>query len=476
MTNSLDWEALRDPTDENFLHALRESPPHVRKSQLSRYYQTMLDNYYEVRDRTLRREIIIAIYRTVSYSDAHASNFGDNFLSQLTIDEQTLNLVYLLAETVPESLNTISSEIEAAVSKFPKQILWIICVYAQKLPEINNPWKIVDILLTHCDDFKVKPFAEDYVSLLAYLVNISDEFCATRGQKAWNAICEVMKIKNEDIVIRCYAALTKIADAMGSVENFPTGLMCQHLKRVNLQRSCVSLLLHVQPKRLTQALVSALLKLAQKELKVTLILMKMATIKANAQVILADTEWLTWKLPTPIDTMRLFAVLLGHKMLRPQIAEKPEIPQFLMNLLDLSACEILNVICTFMRRLPLTTEIVENMSDCGLFQSYFEMSLENENMGVVQSGLLVANTVAKVAYVSEFDYVVEKIIGFVRGRSAMMSIALTVGVSLCRYSECVDVFKQNRFESLLRRRRQDPSLEKLAEKFLAQMEKRERQK
>ena len=148
----------------------------------------------------------------------------------------------------------------------------------------------------------------------------------------------------------------------------------------------------------------------------------------------------------------------------------------MLNLLDLSACEILNVICTFMRRLPLTVEIVQNMSDCGLFQSYFEMSLENENMGVVQSGLLVANTVAKVAYVTEFDYVAEQIVSFVRNKSAMMSIALTVGVTLCRYPECVAAFKRNRFESLLRRRQQDESLESLTRKFLAHMEKRERRK
>ena len=476
MAQTLDWDALVDPTSKRFLQTVQISPSRVSRSQLGEYFQVMIDNYYEVRSRDVKKEVLLAICRTISKGEKYAKKFGEQFLPSLGIDEMTLNVVYLMAERLPSSLNAIEKEIEAAIATFPKQILWIICVYSQKFEEMDNPWPIVELLLSHVNEFKVKELAEDYVSLLAYLVNLSDEFCAERGQECWDAICEVMQIKNEDIVIRCYAALTKIADTMGTVDNFPTALVCRHLRRVNLQRSCVSLLLHTQPKKVTENLVASLLVLAQKELKVTLVLMKMASVRSNAQVLLANTEWLTWKLPTPIDTMRLFAVILGHKMLRPQIAEKPQIPQFLLNLLDLSACEILNVICTFMRRLPLTVEIVQNMSDCGLFQSYFEMSLENENMGVVQSGLLVANTVAKVAYVTEFDYVVEQIVSFVRNKSAMMSIALTVGVTLCRYSECIAAFKRNRFESLLRRRQQDESLESLTRKFLAHMEKRERRK
>lgn len=467
MGKRLDLNDLANPEDPIFLDILAIAPSRVRNSQLKRYFTILIDDFYEAKQRYVKNAVITAICKTIYLTNDNLSVFVEfEYIKELTISDETLNLFYVLAEKAPESLNCMRHQISQAIPGYPKHMLFIIASYCRRFEEMEDPWPISELLLEHLDSFKAKELAEDYVSLLAYLVNLSVDFRNVHGQECWNAICTVMKMKNENVVQRCYAALTRIADLIPDIHNFPMDLVSRHLTKSYLQRSCISLLLHTTLHSVTKELIAALFAIAKTDLKATLVLMKLASSRQVSQVILSDSEWMLCNLPTHIDTIRLFAVILGNKMLRSSIASKPETPQFFTKLLTLESAQSLNVACTFLRRLPLDEVFIQKLSEREFFTTYFSMAFNSENMGIVQSGFFVANTVAVITYIDEFRPVIRKIVEFVKNESTVMKIALQVGLSLCRYRQCAKSFKQKEFHRVLRVLRKDPRFTAIATKFL----------
>ena len=70
-------------------------------------------------------------------------------------------------------------------------------------------------------------------------------------------------------------------------------------------------------------------------------------------------------------------------------------------------------------------------------------------------------------YVAELSDVVDHIVEFVKTKSNVMIISMTVGLSLCRYQQCVECFRKAQFASQLKRMQKDPGVRDLASKFMS---------
>ena len=158
----------------------------------------------------------------------------------------------------------------------------MLAVYADRFEEVNNPWPMLDLLLTKSAQFQRPELVENYISVLQYLCRRFPDYRRERGDACWRRVCGALATRSESVVTTAYYGLCAIAEATSSVglgETFPMEWILKHIKKAPLQPPIVSLLLRrIPPANApgTEDLVRALVGIAEQTEKGCYILMKMA--------------------------------------------------------------------------------------------------------------------------------------------------------------------------------------------------------
>ena len=101
-------------------------------------------------------------------------------------------------------------------------------------------------------------------------------------------------------------------------------------------------------------------------------------------------------------------------------------------------------ICTIIKKLPLTPEFVQSLSDSGFLGSYFSSVLENEDADVLMSALRLLDVLSHTCYVREMGEMVDTVVRLIKEPNPLSTAAASVAVDLCRHSKCASLFKQKR--------------------------------
>ena len=250
----------------------------------------------------------------------------------------------------------------------------------------------------------------DYVALLIYLNKNFEPFRKAYSTKSWRALCFFLTSDSDQIAKVCLCGLCALYDIIpksAQKGGFPTHDVAELLKNPNTKGAAIPLLLRTQP-RLSEGksqeqkqierqdmteLLSSLFEVAHSDKKATLVLMEMANDENVAALMVAQPKWIGDELPTTIETVRLFAVVLAHKDLRPALMKSDIVISLFSNMISQDDPSICSIICTFVRRLPITDKFVQSLGKQGLIKSYIELFLKSEDPNVTMSGLLFVDSV-----------------------------------------------------------------------------------
>ncbi|EAY00289.1 hypothetical protein TVAG_324080 [Trichomonas vaginalis G3] len=458
---------------------LKSSPYKVLKSELPTYYFNLLNHFQKRIHSRTGNAILLAICKSF-YDKENIEIFARERMieylpfAQKEYKQQLLDLLYILVSEVPDIFNErIATQIQPLAETEPRKVLTLIAIFAQKFDEVHDPLPMVDILFRKADYFRAVECADDYLTLLVWLMTRYPSFKKQRSQHCWTYVCDMLTLTNVAILNTCYYALCAIADVDRDLVaecGYPVSAVSRDIRRRPVKAAALSLILRFPPtsetRKMEETLKSLVIAAAEDD-RAALILMGLAQDTGNAMHLLQNPDWMTRGLPTAINTMLLLCIILLHTDLRQIVVETPKTVDLLNGLLLSNSVGMTEVICIILRRLPLTPDFVQSLSESGFLGSYFSSVLENEDADTLMSALRVLDALSRVCYVREMSEMVDTVVRLIKEPNTLSSAAASVSVDLAKHSKCASMFKQKKLPKFFKQPDLDPKLKKYGNRFLS---------
>ncbi|OHT07105.1 hypothetical protein TRFO_05334 [Tritrichomonas foetus] len=521
MGDSVNIKKLKNPEGRSFLDELEQAEENLSKQDAKLFFRTVL-SHFDSNISTRNGNAILKTILSLLQKSKIAQVFVDNdFASSLPLSSKNFAssafaILLHLAKAYPAALtnDSLIDNLSDAIPRTPDKALVVIATFAQNTiakkrsknwnsdsdddqisdsdsdgynprkskkrssrhrnnTDLDNDFEaepLFDLLVKHAEiyannDDLVPPF----LSLLALLNDSSSEFRQKRGRKCAKIISLIMESAETPLLKKCYGSLKTYRRLAPSLT-----LIKRHLKSRALQSSVLSYLVLSPPLTVDSTFLEMLLTIANSDARGSYVLFQIAQKEENAEMLVEDAEnlgWLKMSLPTAEDTLKLLLVVFQHKNLRDSVAHTPH---FLRLLLAASKktkdAGVLTVVCTMLRRVTFDRKISAEMKEIGFLATFFSRALDiTENMAV-HSGLLLADTLARVGFFSDFLEIAPKVCEIAQDGGPLSNVAAQLAVDLAVYPKCIRVLRKEGMESFFKRKLKDQKLKRTAQKFFELLE------
>ena len=495
MKRGLDYGILNNPNDQNFLSELKKAPRILNQKSAKKFYSTVLKHFSGELEKAVGNEILLTICMLLQNKSYVSPFVSGNLIDLLPFEkapfrDQLMDLLCFLVKADPNSLPPeIAPKFAIVYEKKPAKSLTLLAYLALKFDHIQDPWPIFEMLVKRPQNFGTEDLIGDYVALLIYLNKNFEPFRKAYSTKTWRAFSSFLTTDSDDIAKVCLCGLCALYDIIPKAAQkggFPTHEISRLLVNPNTKGAAIPLLLRTQPKLSEgksqeqkaaeredmKTLLSSLFEVAHSDKKATLILMEMANDENIAKLMVKSPKWIGDELPTTIETVRLFAVVLAHKELREAIMQTDIVISLFSNMISQDDPSICSIICTFVRRLPITPEFVKSLGQQGLIRSYIELFLKSEDPNVTMSGLLFVDTISAQTYHKDYIRLIDNLMPILK-KPDLAKTAAAVTANLAKHPELNSEFEKRHFPKFFKRALNDDNLKKQAKKFLRHLAKNE---
>lgn len=474
----IDLEILSDPKHPSFVKELKRSLRVVAPQNSKQFFDTILKNFDNGNvDIEIGNEILLSICKLIQYKKFITPFVAAQFITRLPFGineyiDQILDLLCFLVRGDPDALSPeIAPQFAKLVEQQPEKCLVLLAILSQKFDRIEDPWPIFEVLVKNPKPFNNENLIGNYVALLIFLNKNYEPFRKAYSKKTWRAFCTCLKDASSDIARTCLCGLCAIFDInpQSAKGGYPTSEIAKLLKNAETKSAAIPFLLRAQPKdapaeQLTP-LVHSLIRVAASDKKATLILMEMATNPTVAEILVGNPKWIGEALPTLIETVRLFAVVLAHKDLRKAIMDNSSyVIKLFLNMIKQEDSSICSIICTFTRRLPIDENFVRILGKNDFISQYIDLFLQSEDSNVKLSGILFVNTLAEAGYHDHFAKLIENMMPMLKD-DTLKKTAAAVAATLAKHAKLHPVFREKKIVKFFKTAVNDESLRKQAKKF-----------
>lgn len=476
MNSGINFELLKHPQDPSFLDELDEVPYKITPREGRTFFNMMITALNKEIPNNISKSILKTL-GTVIQDERQINTFiNGNFISSLPlaktqIKKSIFDFLYLL---VSLDVNSLDSEFANAFSETllpsdPSKTLTLFAIFSKKFNEADDPWPIVDLLFLKSETFTTQDYVQDYLTLLVYLVKTYPIYRKERSKHAWKKMMQMTTSEDIATVRYAYYCLSDVATYIECCK-VNSSLIRKHLKDDNLQATVVSFLLvaDLNTEYLRDdGLLYVLLHIATRDLKATLILMKLVSLDGEiAKQLILIGGWLLKKLPTMTDTLRLVLVLFKNKSARKGFCAIEDFPTFLQIVSKTKNPGILTTICTMVRRLPMTQEFVAALSESGFIETFYAACDAADDDTCIHSALLLTDRLLEGGYTPEFLDMCDTIsVILSSSNNALMEPAAYVAVNLALHKKCLKRLLQKGIDQFFEDNASVPSLKKAAKQF-----------
>ena len=432
----MNFKDLAEPEGDSFLKALELAPSQVNDDNHRRFFRMMLKFAAETTDPAIGNAILVTVIKAIR-NDANMQLFvGSGFASQVpfgnrVVSDKVFDLLRLLAERAPQAFDeAVIAQLPTIAAVNPQKFLTLLAVYSQN----TRHTEVFKVIFENAQLFMRRDCLQNLISLLVWMAENSQRFKMKFGADLATLLNNMSLTVNGEAAADCYTALCHLVDLGIPVDDVPAARIVAHLEDDEVRPTAISFMLRHTPKHgnLTQ-LVNALVKHARTDRKVSYILVKMARMAKVVQILIDNPTWMTVGLPERVHTLRLFCQVMTIAELREAlVADEEELTTFFSGLLTLQDESITLIICSLMKRLPLTPTLVRLLSDRGFIGAYFTVVRQ---YGYVTQGLILLNQLAAAGYCKEYDTLIDYVIDNIQTKDHC-STALKTATTLCRYQKC----------------------------------------
>ncbi|OHS96667.1 hypothetical protein TRFO_09822 [Tritrichomonas foetus] len=493
---------LNNPNDEFFIEELAKIPTTLKEEDSYSFFKHILSLFASTKiTNDVGNEILLTICKLLTLEN-HLQIFIDNcFVSNLPLDnflliDNILNILDILASKNPSSITR--EALEPIARRSPYKTLFLLAKMAQKEPLLQNDnnlnqknsknnsksnskntsknnrkdynyeeedesdeknFSLIEkldwiSLLFESESFKRPECAENFISLLVYLLDNSDSFYREFSRKVWMTICSLLQSQNDNIIKYAYVSLCYLIDnEICSHSTLPFSLIANHLSKISLQKSAFSLLIRCNFQRMkSPELVKILIQHATSNKKATLVLLRLSQTENGVDLLINNSSWMGTGLPDKLTTMNLFCNVLLHKEQRESLATKTrDVVNFLSSAFSIEDEKnpnldtiVVSVLCTILRRIPFDENLVKQLSRHKFLTAYFGRTTRQDTPRNAIYALHVINLVADCCYTKELSQVIDFLIHSIKKNDDNSNFALLTAANLCKYKECVEKLKEKK--------------------------------
>ena len=490
---SFDIKALKK-VDGDFVRNVKAASRQLEADDAAQFFKVVLDHFH---DSDLPREagnaILHTIRRLLSRPEIVNVIRDKEVLNNLPYEESEYtdgiyDVIFDVLQFAPDLFTDDVAKKENFVQclqEDPRKGLAIIarCAkrYVNEDEALDYPWPILDLLVKHTNVIATPELIPNFISVVVYLNQNSDEYRTSRLEKCWEKVCSLLKTRDNSLLRPIYTGLCYLRDEFKKIKKspkLPLEHILDHLSVNDCQGPALALLVdraHTNPREIaSKELIEKLFDVAENDhnLKATLVLMKLASDPKIADDVLGNGRWLLKKLPEAVDTLRLFLVIFNHNDLRARCAENKNFIDFLIFAIEeLGSSGVITIVCTIIRRIPIDKQFVHQLADKGLVKVFVQKARETDDSTKVSSHslLLFLNTIAEYSYLDEFLGLVDIVVDKTTNDQNLCEIASYVAVTFAKYDQLRDRMVQLKLDQFFRDKKDDRKYKRLsknAEKFL----------
>lgn len=448
--SEVNLQILQDYSDEEaFLQELQNAQDYLQPNQAKPFFRIVLQHFEEMVPLEIGQKIlttlchVLAVKKNMSYFAA--GDFALNLpFRQKNLTNNVLDVLYTVITRCPEAVTEDLANLFAKlIIRNPKKSLVLISVYTQFFDDLENPYPFIDMLFNGEQYFLSKETAFDYISLLMYLTREFPSFREGRCHEVYEIALKGLKSEDDEVVEISFNCLATVANYIDDIE-IPSKEIKTFISNKQVRKSVLNYLAVCPPfEDSTPKFIKSILKIAQDDVLATLVLMKLTSQQVEVARILADdSRWMNADLPTPEDTFRLFLVVFSHKDLRNKLSRTEEFVPFLQSLVDLHNTPMHFALCTILRRVKITRELVKRMSDARLISSFLETADEIGTVDARYASILFCDTIAKVTFTKELVPMCEALVETVENEDDNFGKAIALSMVLTEHERCLNKLKK----------------------------------
>lgn len=365
--------------------------------------------------------------------------------SNSVFSDYIFDIMYYIFVYFPQSINNkMVSIIKSLIKQNAEKCLVLFCIYGHSFNIVDNPWPVTDLLFSETSLFSQERFIPNYVSILSYLNRFSRTFKTNRSKHSWNQICTILASCNTDeSILSCYKGLITISDTTTN-HQIPIDSINNHITNKTFQDTILSLLLisDLTEKESTSIrFLRNLVCVCKTNSRCSIVLMKLCDNFNTAKSLLQNTDILIENLPTPECTLKIVLSICKHKELRDSLPKNANFVPFLISLINENIKNVISIICTLLRRLPLCDEFLLNLSEQEFFHKYFIHCKESFDENDKHSAFLLTGTLCHFCFINDMLFMSSWCIEEIENNGPLKDESRTIIQRLNRFSECQSFFK-----------------------------------
>ena len=436
---------LRDPNNVLFYRYIEFYAQTIEPIQFKAFYSPVSIHLKNKTIVKVQKAVINACIYLMKRNKAFIPLFNNSkfFTNLPTNNNDLIDLIiecyaFLFIESPKLINNDHCTTISILFEKNPEKLLILHSYYVKQLLQITNPWPILDNLFSMQKFLVFTNFGYLYLSIFHFLIKKYSVYAKERSTHIRGIFLTFLESKDPMTLNSAYNGL---ADLYGDVVGIDFTRITNHLNDNLIWESVISFLLRLTRIKPSLELLKALLNRTQESHKPWIIILQIAKSKHGDQFLIDNTIWFNNIETNLSDILRVFLVLFKNNLNRNKLTELPQYINLINTLINSKDVRNHSTVTSIIRRSPLSSNYINNLSSSGILKNYINFSIEIGNQKIYTNFLALFDSLSRVSYVSDYLLLIQPLIDLLSSELHANS-SITVIVSLSFYPECSIEFKQ----------------------------------
>lgn len=462
MNRNIDLQVFQNYRNSEFFSSLHELPNIIHPSQYRQFFKIISKHFSSDCPQQVIFSICDTIQKLFKDQEAIKSFTSLNIHLFLPIDdpqliENTFEILYSLFDY--NSLifqNDFTHKMSLLIVKNPEKSLTLLSIFAKSFNKMEQPWPLLDLLFDYENLYYRSNVGCDYITLLFFLNFNFTSFHQARMGRTRPVLIHFLNSTDKNAVFATYRAICALYDKLFKI---PMEIMVQDLIDDDLSFQAISVMLRMKDSDLVphsalqnksfrrsfslSEVILPLLKISESHNEATIVLLKFAKNIEAAKFLLSKPIWLTKKLPTIQDTLKVFLTVMTHASLRDAISTIDVLAEFFTYLIKSKDPMCVIALRSILKRLSLEKKIISNLIERNFFNHLLNSFSTYRDDNVTISILNIISYLAAVSESAEYLKFSDHLKNFIWCNNANVAHnAFTCLYTLSFYPRCARLFKE----------------------------------
>lgn len=317
----------------------------------------------------------------------------------LNSDENTkisLSILLPVFEIFPRFVTEdLLNKIIPTIPKFGFKICRLISVFCTNFNEVENPWKVSDILILKALEFITSGAAVPLMETLFGLLSKYEFFRNARLANCLSIFVNRLQSNQLSEVIAAYDCLNGLQIPQVDVDPM---LIASHLDNPNVTSHAIQFLAKTHIKRATPILIDTILR--NQNVNHAMQALCRCSMIAPKDVIDKFQNYMgNKKYPADLQLKTVMTIALNEES-RKIIAKSPNLITFL-NYVVVPDNESLSALSALVKKLPLDGEMVDKIGESGFLKNYIKTVISRNDIVVYSNCFVMIDCLCRISYLSD---------------------------------------------------------------------------